>query len=305
MKLKGIGASNGIAIAKVFELVEAHIEIKDTKISDINAEQAKVDKAIAKAITEIESVKEKALKNLGEHEAAVFDAHIQVAADPSLAEEVKNMIANESVNAIFATDVVTKNFAAMFESMEDAYMRERAADIKDVAKRILYALAGVKQASVANINEEVIIVAHDLTPSDTAQLNKKYVKGFVTNIGGRTSHAAIMARSLEIPAVLGLKDVTSKTKDNEMIALDGNTGEVLINPSASELNAFKAKAEAEAKEKAENKTFIGKKSTTKDGFEVLLEANIGSPKDTVGANENDAEGVGLFRSEFLYMDAKD
>lgn len=305
MKLKGIGASNGISVAKVFELKEVHIEITDAKVSDIEAEAAKVDKAIALAVEQIEQVKAKALKNLGEEEAAVFDAHIQVASDPSMSDEIKNMIRSESVNAVFAAKQVSDNFASMFEMMEDDYMRERAADIKDVAKRIINALAGVKSADITAINEEVIIVAVDLTPSETALLDKRFVKGFLTDIGGRTSHAAIMARSLEIPAVLGLKDITSKAKDGDLIAMDGESGQVMINPSQEELEAFKAKAEAFAKEKAANEAFKGKQSQTKDGHHVELAANIGAPKDVHGANDNDAEGVGLFRSEFLYMDAQD
>lgn len=304
MKLKGIGASNGIAVARVYELKESHVEIKETKVSDVAAEIAKVDAAIATTIAQIEVIKATALKNLGEEEAMVFDAHIQVASDPSMSDEIKNMITSDSVNAVYAADVVSKNFAAMFESMDDDYMRERAADIKDVAKRLIYALAGVKMASVASIDYEAIIVAEDLTPSDTAQLNKDYAKGFVTNIGGRTSHAAIMARSLEIPAVLGLKDITDKVKEGDVIAMDGNSGQVLINPTEAEIAEFKIKAEKAAKEKAENQLFIGKKSLTADGVEVELGANIGAPKDIIGANENDAQAIGLFRSEFLYMDAK-
>lgn len=305
MKLKGIGASSGIAVAKVFELVEAHVEINDKKVSDIDAEVAKVDKAVATAIAQIESVKQTALQNLGEEEAAVFDAHIQVASDPAMVEEIKIMIREHKVNSVFAAKTVADNFAAIFETMDDEYMRERAADIKDVAKRIINALAGVKGSDVSSINSEVIVVGVDLTPSDTAQLNKKFVKGFITDIGGRTSHAAIMARSLEIPAVLGLKDVTSRVKSGDVVAIDGDSGQVLINPTESELVAFQEKAEQLKVEKAENAKFIGKKSLTKDGKQVDLVANIGSPKDVEGANNNDAEGVGLFRSEFLYMDAKD
>ena len=304
-KMKGIGASSGVSIAKVFELVEAHVEIKDTKITDVSAEKAKLQNAVKDAIKQIEGIKQTALKNLGEEEAAVFDAHMQVASDPAMTQEIEAMIENDKVNALFATSTITNNYAAMFESMDDAYMQERAADIKDVAKRIINAIAGVKSTDVSAINEEVIVVGVDLTPSDTAQLNKKFVKGFVTDIGGRTSHAAIMARSLEIPAVLGLKNVTSKVKTGDMIAMDGDSGEVLINPSKEEIaNLNKIAAELEA-ERKENLKFKGKESTTNDGHHVELAANIGSPNDLDGANDNDAEGVGLFRSEFLYMDAKD
>ena len=305
MKLKGVGASNGFSIAKVFELVEVKVDIKDTKITDIELEIKKLKDAIAETVRQIEVIKQKALKNLGEEEASVFDAHMQVASDPMMEEEIIQMIKNDSINALYATNKVSNNYAMMFESMDDEYMRERAADIKDVAKRLIHALAGVKPVDVSSIDEEVIVVAYDLTPSETALLNKKYVKGFLTDIGGRTSHAAIMARSLEIPAVLGLKTITKKVENGDMIAMDGENGEVLINPTKEELDKFKKLAENAEKEKQENLKFKGKPSLTKDGKQLELAANIGSPKDVEGAMRNDAEGVGLYRSEFLYMDAHD
>ena len=305
MIIKGIGASNGISIAKIFELKEVHVEITDKKITDVEAEFKSLDSAVPAVIKEIESIKEKAEKNLGAEEAAVFDAHIQVVSDPSLVDEIKRIVKDDKLNVLAATKQATDGFAAMFESMDDAYMKERAADVKDVAKRLINNLAGVKSTDVSTINEEVIIVAVDLTPSETALLDKRFVKGFLTDIGGRTSHAAIMARSLEIPAVLGLKDITKKVKTGDTIAMDGETGEVLINPTDSQIKDFKDKAALFAAELKENLKFKGKASVTADGHHVELAANIGSPKDVEGANENDAEGVGLFRSEFLYMDAKD
>ena len=303
-KLQGIGASSGVAIAKVFELVETHVDIKETKIEDFEKESSKVDSAISEAIKQIEMVKEKALANLGEEEASVFDAHIQVASDPAMVSEIKSLIKEEKVNALFATSKITENYISMFESMEDAYMKERAADIKDVSKRIINSLAGIKSIDLSSIDEEVVIVAVDLTPSDTAQLNKKFVKGFITDIGGRTSHAAIMARSLEIPAVLGLNDITNQVKTGDTVSIDGDSGEVIINPSEDEINKINEIQIMLENEKKENLKFFGKKSLSKDGHEVELASNIGSPKDVEGALKNDAEGVGLFRSEFLYMDAK-
>ena len=305
MKIKGIGASNGISIAKIFELKEVNVEITNEKITDVDAELKLLDIAVINVIKEIENIKEKAEKSLGAEEAAVFDAHIQVVSDPALKDAIKKIIDDDKLNIIRATKQATDSFAAMFESMDNAYMKERAADVKDVAKRLINNLAGVESIDVSAINEEVIIVAVDLTPSETALLNKRFVKGFLTNIGGRTSHAAIMARSLEIPAVLGLKNITSKVKSGDIIAMDGDSGEVLINPSPSEIKDFKNKADLLIKEQKENLKFKGKESVTADGHSVELAANIGSPKDVEGANENDAEGVGLFRSEFLYMDAKD
>jgi len=305
MKLKGIGASTGISVAKVFEVKEVEVQIKDSKIKDVKAEQGKIDSAIKETVKQIEAVKESALKNLGPEEAAVFDAHIQVASDPVMVDEIKTIIDQEKFNAVKAVSDITSKYALMFESMDDEYMKERAADIKDVAKRLMQILSGIKSSDLSTINEEVIIVAEDLTPSQTAVLNKKFVKGFATDIGGRTSHAAIMARSLEIPAVLGLKVITAEVKSGDTLLIDGTTGEVLINPSASELKNFKAKAEEEARIIRESEKFIGKESITKDGHKVKVASNIGSPNDIEGANKYDAEAIGLFRSEFLYMDAKE
>ena len=305
MNIKGIGASSGISVAKVFELKDTHVEISDAKITDVKAEVQKIDLAINDVVKQIKEVKEKALKNLGAEEASVFDAHIQVASDPVMIDEAKKIIESEKFNAIYAIKKVTDDAHDMFASMDDAYMKERAADVKDVAKRFINTLAGVKGTDVSNINQEVIIVAEDLTPSETALLDKKYVRGFLTDIGGKTSHAAIMARSLEIPAILGLGNITSKVKTGDIVAMDGENGDVLINPSKEELKEFENKAKLFADEQKENLKFIGKDSLTADGKHLELAANIGAPKDVEGANNNDAEGIGLFRSEFLYMDAKD
>ena len=302
-KIKGIGASSGISIARVFKIQEIELEIKDFKIDNPEKEINKFDSAIEEALKQISLVKKTALKNLGPEEAAVFDAHMQVANDPSMSEEIKSLIIKNKDNALFATNQISSNYAAMFENMDDPYLKERSADIRDVARRIMYILSGIKSTDVSTIDEEVIIVASDLTPSDTAQLNKKYVKGFITDIGGRTSHAAIMARSLEIPAILGLGDITSIVKDGDIIAIDGDTGEVVLNPSDDEIKLFNKKIKELDIEKEENNKFFGKKTLTHDGIEVELASNIGAPKDVDGALENDAQAIGLFRSEFLYMDA--
>ncbi|WKX02518.1 phosphoenolpyruvate--protein phosphotransferase [Candidatus Mycoplasma mahonii] len=304
MKIKGIGASSGVSLAKVFEFIEKEIKITKTE-ADPKEELIKLDKAILETIDQIKKIKLVALKNLGEGEAAIFDAHIQVASDPTMIDEIKELIKSENINAIFATDNISKKYFDMFANMDDAYMKERAADIKDVSKRIINSLAGVSPQDLSTIDEEVVIVAHDLTPSNTAQLNKKFVKGFATNIGGKTSHSAIMARSLEIPAVLGLKNITDKVKTGDFVVIDGDHGDVIINPSSKVIEDFQDKQEQNLKEiKAEAK-FKGKLSITKDGHMVELVANIGSVRDVENVIKNDSEGVGLFRSEFLYMDAKD
>ena len=201
---------------------------------------------------------------------------------------------------------VTDMFITIFEGMEDnPYMQERAADIRDVAKRVLAHLLGVKLPNPATINEESIVIAHDLTPSDTAQLNKQFVKAFVTNIGGRTSHSAIMARTLEIAAVLGTNDITERVQDGQLIAVNGITGEVIIEPTEAQISAFKAAGEAYAKQKAEWALLKDAQTVTADGKHFELAANIGTPKDVEGVNENGAEAVGLYRTEFLYMDSQD
>ena len=302
--LQGIAASDGIAIAKVYTLTEPDLTVTKVTVEDSEKEVSRLDDALAASIKDVELIKETALKNLGEEEAQVFDAHLMVLSDPELIGQVKDSITSNKVNAESALKEVTDMFISIFAGMEDnPYMQERAADIRDVSKRILAHLLGVKIPSPATINDEVIIVAADLTPSDTAQLNRQYVKAFVTDIGGRTSHSAIMARSLEIPAIVGTKEVTSIAKDGDIIIVDGLSGEVFLNPSEEVVAEYRAKAEAFAAQQAEWEKLKDSKTYTKDGHQVELAANIGTPKDLEGVVNNGAEGVGLYRTEFLYMDS--
>ena len=302
--LQGIAASDGIAIAKVYTLTEPNLTVTKVTVEDSEKEVSRLDDALAASIKDVELIKETALKNLGEEEAQVFDAHLMVLSDPELIGQVKDSITSNKVNAESALKEVTDMFISIFAGMEDnPYMQERAADIRDVSKRILAHLLGVKIPSPATIKDEVIIVAADLTPSDTAQLNRQYVKAFVTDIGGRTSHSAIMARSLEIPAIVGTKEVTSIAKDGDIIIVDGLSGEVFLNPSEEVVAEYRAKAEAFAAQQAEWEKLKDSKTYTKDGHQVELAANIGTPKDLEGVVNNGAEGVGLYRTEFLYMDS--
>ena len=302
--LQGIAASDGIAIAKVYTLTEPDLTVTKVTVEDSEKEVSRLDDALAASIKDVELIKETALKNLGEEEAQVFDAHLMVLSDPELIGQVKDSITSNKVNAESALKEVTDMFISIFAGMEDnPYMQERAADIRDVSKRILAHLLGVKIPSPATIKDEVIIVAADLTPSDTAQLNRQYVKAFVTDIGGRTSHSAIMARSLEIPAIVGTKEVTSTAKDGDIIIVDGLSGEVFLNPSKEVVAEYRAKAEAFAAQQAEWEKLKDSKTYTKDGHQVELAANIGTPKDLEGVVNNGAEGVGLYRTEFLYMDS--
>ena len=304
--LQGIAASDGIAIAKVYTLTEPDLSFTKISVEDTDKEISRLEEALAVSTKEIELIKETALKNLGEEEAQVFEAHLMVLSDPELVGQVKDAITSQKVNAEHALKEVSDMFISIFAGMEDnPYMQERAADIRDVSKRILANLLGVKIPSPATIKDEVVVVAGDLTPSDTAQLNRQYVKAFVTDIGGRTSHSAIMARSLEIPAIVGTKEITSLAKDGDLIIIDGLSGDVFLNPSEEVVSEYRAKAEAFAAQQAEWEKLKDADTFTKDGHQVELAANIGTPKDLEGVIHNGAEGVGLYRTEFLYMDSHD
>jgi len=270
--LKGIAASDGVAVAKAYLLVQPDLSFETITVEDTNAEEARLDVALEASQNELSLIREKAVGTLGEEAAQVFDAHLMVLADPELIGQIKETIRAKKVNAEAGLKEVTDMFITIFEGMEDnPYMQERAADIRDVTKRVLANLLGKKLPNPASINEEVIVIAHDLTPSDTAQLDKNFVKAFVTNIGGRTSHSAIMA----------------------------------LNPTEEQIAKFKAAGEAYAKQKAEWALLKDAKTVTADGKHFELAANIGTPKDVEGVNENGAEAVGLYRTEFLYMDSQD
>ena len=244
--LKGIAASAGVSVAKVYKLETPNVVI-EKKQGDAEAEIKKFDEALEKTKKDIEGVKERAAKRLSEEELAVFDSHLMMAGDPELAGQIKNMIQNESVNAEYATEVVATQMVEMFESMDNEYFKERAADVKDVTFRLKCNLLGLVIPDLTSIDEDSIIVAHDLTPSDTAQLNE-YVKGFATEIGGKTSHSAIMANSLEIPAVVGCPGVMDAVKTGDVLALDALDGVVEVNPDEATIKAYNEKEEAYAKE---------------------------------------------------------
>ncbi len=304
--LKGIAASSGVAVAKAYLLVQLDLSFETKTIADTANEEARLDAALATSQSELQLIKDKAVTTLGEEAASVFDAHMMVLADPDMTAQIKAVINDKKVNAESALKEVTDMFIGIFEGMTDnAYMQERAADIKDVTKRVLAHLLGVKLPSPALIDEEVIIVAEDLTPSDTAQLDKKFVKAFVTNIGGRTSHSAIMARTLEIPAVLGTNNITELVSEGQLLAVSGLTGEVILDPSAEQQSEFHKAGDAYAAQKAEWAALKDAETVTADGRHYELAANIGTPKDVEGVNDNGAEAVGLYRTEFLYMDAQD
>ena len=300
--LKGIAASAGISIARVYKLEAPKVEIVK-KEGDPAAEVEKFNAALEKTKKDIEGVKERAAKRLSEEELAVFDAHLMMAGDPEFASQIVNMIETDKVNAEYAADAVATQMVTMFESMDNDYFRERAADIKDVTFRLKCNLLGLTIPDLTAIDEDSIIVAYDLTPSDTAQLNE-YVKGFATAIGGKTSHSAIMANSLEIPAVVGCgEEILNAAAQGDLMILDAVDGNVIINPDEAAVKEYEAKAEAFKAEKEALKVLVDAKTITTDGHQVELAGNIGGIKDVEGVLKNGGEGVGLFRTEFLYMDS--
>jgi phosphoenolpyruvate-protein phosphotransferase (PTS system enzyme I) len=299
--LKGIAASNGIAIAKAYRLVEPDLSFDKKSVENAEEEVARFQAAISTSKSELEAIRDKAREDLGEDKAQIFEAHLLVLSDPELLTPIEDKVKTENVNAEFALKETADMFVSMFESMDNEYMKERAADIRDVTKRVLSHLLGVQIANPSMVTEEVIVIAEDLTPSDTAQLNRQFVKGFTTDIGGRTSHSAIMARSMEIPAVVGTKSVTSTVENGDMIIVDGLNGEVHINPTPEVIEEYKREHARYEDQKAEWAKLVNEPTVSKDGQHVELAANIGTPNDLDGVKNNGGEGVGLYRTEFLYM----
>ncbi|MCY1566538.1 phosphoenolpyruvate--protein phosphotransferase [Staphylococcus pettenkoferi] len=300
-RMNGIAASDGVAIARAYLLVEPDLSFERDKVADVDAEINKFRNAIDTSKVELTKIRNNAEANIGPDKAAIFDAHLLILDDPEIIKPVEEKISNEQVNAPTALTDVTSQFVTIFESMDNEYMKERAADVRDVSKRVLAHILGVTLPNPSMIDENVVIIGNDLTPSDTAQLNKEFVQGFVTNIGGRTSHSAIMSRSLEIASVVGTKSITEEVQQGDMIIVDGMTGEVIINPTEDEVIAYQNKRERFFKDKEELKKLRDEETTTVDGVNVELAANIGTPKDLDGVMDNGAEGIGLYRTEFLYM----
>ncbi|MCR5280697.1 MAG: phosphoenolpyruvate--protein phosphotransferase [Lactobacillus sp.] len=301
--VKGIAASDGIGIAPAYLLVDPDLSYDKVKVDDTVAEYARVEQAFQDSIEELTQIKENAKDRLGEEELGVFDAHIAILSDPEMLGQIKDDIENNHTGAEEAVDKVTTAFADMLAAMTDnAYMQERAADVKDVAKRAMSHLLGKQLPNIAGINSPVVIVAHEITPSDTSQMDAKFVKGIVTDLGGRTSHAAIMSRTLRIPAIVGSNEITTSVEHGQMMIVDGLNGDAIIDPSDDQVKEYEAKAEAFEAERAEWAKLVDAPSVSKDGKKFEIAANIGTPDDTEDAVKQGADGVGLFRSEFLYMD---
>lgn len=300
--IKGIAASDGIGIAKAYLLIDPDLSFEKKKINDPVAEYDRVEKAFSASIADLATIKQNAKSRLSDEELEVFDAHIAILSDPEMKSQIKDEIESQHVSAEEAMTDVTTDFANALAAMTDnKYMQERAADVKDVAKRALSHLLGKQLPDIAAISEPVVIIAKEITPSDTSQMDAKFVKGLATDLGGRTSHAAIMARTLRIPAVVGSENVTSSVKSGDMVIVDGLHGNIIVDPSQAEIDEYQKKATAFEKERAEWAKLVDAPSASKDGKHFEIAANIGTPDDVADAVKQGADGVGLFRSEFLYM----
>lgn len=299
--MKGLGVSPGIGIGKAFVIEKKSMDIKKVSVTDNQKEIDRLRNAFELGKSQVNDLYLKTLKEVGEKEALIFKSHEMMLEDDTFISEVESKIKNENVNAEYALNEVSIYYIKMFEDIEDEYLRERSEDIKDVMTRVIKILLGVKEADYSKLEKDSIIIAEDLTPSDTAQLEKGKVAAMITEMGGKTSHAAIIARIMGIPTVVGLENITQKIKDNDIVICDGKTGKVLINPNEKQLYYYTEKKTKFEEVNNELKKQIGLPTVSKDGFKVSLSANIGTPKDVNMVLENDAEGIGLFRSEFIFM----
>ncbi|SDH66257.1 phosphoenolpyruvate--protein phosphotransferase [Vibrio xiamenensis] len=302
--ISGILASPGIAIGKALLLQEDEIVLNTHKISDdqVEAEVQRFYDARNKSSAQLESIKQKALETFGEEKEAIFEGHIMLLEDEELEEEILALIKDEKLHADNAIHTVIEEQATALESLDDEYLKERATDIRDIGSRFVKNALGINIVSLSDISEQVILVAYDLTPSETAQINLDYVLGFACDIGGRTSHTSIMARSLELPAIVGTNDITKKVRNGDTLILDAMNNKIVVNPSAAELEEAKnvqAQVLAEKEELAKLKDLPAE---TTDGHRVEVCGNIGTVKDCDGIIRNGGEGVGLYRTEFLFMD---
>ncbi len=299
--MKGLGVSPGIGIGRAFVIEKKSMDIIKTHINDIQQEINRLRNAIEDGKNQLNDIYLKTLNEIGEKEAQIFKSHEMMLEDDTFISEVENKIKDESVNAEYAFNEVSNYYIQLFENIEDEYLRERSEDIKDVMSRVLKSLLGIKTTDYSKIDKNSIIVAKDLTPSDTAQFEKGKVAAMITEIGGKTSHAAIIARIMGIPTVIGLDNIADKIKDNDVVICDGKTGKVIVNPNEKQLSYYNQKKDKLEKLSIELKKQVGLPTVTKDNFEVSLSANIGTPNDVDNVLENDAEGIGLFRSEFIFM----
>ena len=299
--INGIPASPGVAIGKIFLYKENEIVINKDNIEDTEAEKARLLAGRDASKEQLLAIREKTAKKLGEDKASIFDGHITLLEDEDLFDEVVELIEDENITAENALEQGIQGYCEMLGCLEDPYLRERAADLKDIGKRWLYNVTGTTILDLSNLPKDSIIITKDLTPSDTAQLDLDNVLAFVTEIGGKTAHSSIMARSLEIPAVVGTGDKYAEVKSGEDIIVDALEGTVILNPTEDEVKTYSAKRDEFLAEKELLKQLKDKDAVSRDGRKVGAWANIGSPKDIDGVLKNGAQGIGLYRTEFLFM----
>jgi phosphotransferase system enzyme I (PtsI) len=302
--ISGILASPGIAIGKALLLQEDEIVLNKNTISDdqIETEVARFFDARSKSSAQLETIKQKALETFGEEKEAIFEGHIMLLEDEELEDEILTLIKKDKMSADHAIYSVIEEQASALESLDDEYLKERATDIRDIGNRFVKNALGINIVSLSDIDEEVILVAYDLTPSETAQINLDYVLGFACDIGGRTSHTSIMARSLELPAIVGTNDITKKVQNGDTLILDAMNNKVIVNPSQAELEQAQSVKASFEDEKIELAKLKDLSAETTDGHRVEICGNIGTVKDCEGVLRNGGEGVGLYRTEFLFMD---
>jgi phosphoenolpyruvate-protein phosphotransferase (PTS system enzyme I) len=303
MLQKGIAAAPGISIGRAVLKKEELINYTRKSINqdNVQSEVRRFKVGLQQASLELEKIKEKTRRDIGEKEAAIFEAHQMFLEDPEFVGAIEEKINSEKINAEAAVEDIRDSFVMVFENMDNEYMRERASDLRDVCQRILRKLLGIQDFSETDFHEPIILVAHDLTPSDTAQLDREKVKGFITDIGGRTSHSAIMARTMEIPAIVGLSNITEEVKTGDLLIVDGLTGDVYIHPEVEYIKVYEKKLKDYQQQKEVWAKLSHAPSITADHHQVELTANIGNPQDAIQAIQYGAEGIGLFRTEFLYM----
>ena len=303
MRIQGISGSRGVAVGNVYRYIQEEIVIPDYTVADDKVEEeiGKFAAAMAATLKQLDTIRQKALDEMGPEEAAIFEAHMQIAQDPSLSDGIKSLVESSHTNVVAATAQTIETFANIFLGMEDAYMRERGADIKDIGDRLMRNMLGMNPRGLSHISGQVILVAQDLAPSDTASLDKNVVKGIVTAAGGPTSHAAIMARTLEIPAVMGVGDIESFVDGDKAVVL-GTDGIVEMNPSDADWDEYTNQAAAFQEELKRLRESANLEATTTDGHYVELFGNIGKAKDAKNALTMGAQGIGLYRTEFLYME---
>ena len=302
--ITGIPASPGIVFGKALVLKEEKIVLDTQKISEeqVEAEVARFYAGREAAVEQLNSIHQRALKSLGEEKAAIFEGHLMILEDEELEEEIIDYLRSNKVNASVAASKIIDQQVEMLSEIDDEYLKERAGDIRDIGNRLIKNILGMHIVDLGDITEESILVAYDLTPSETAQLNLEKVLGFITDIGGRTSHTSIMARSLELPAIVGTNDVTTRVNTGDYLILDAVNNRVYVNPTQAEIDELKTLEAKLAEEKAELAKLKDLPAVTLDGHKVDVVANIGTIRDCEGAHRNGAEGVGLYRTEFLFMD---